>query len=604
MQIPSRSWPAIFMAFVSIAVAAWPDSIPPARAQDPPGPAAATAAAAQAAPKADLVLRNGAIYTVDRVRSWAEAVAIRGDKILYVGANKGVAKHIGPKTRVVDLAGKMVLPGFQDAHVHPLSGGLGQISCALYDLPNREAYLKAVADYAAKNPRGAWIRGDGWDMSHFPKGIPDRADLDAVVPDRPVYLDSKDGHTAWVNTKALQMAGITRDTPDPANGRIDRDPTTGEAVGSLQESAMELVRRHLPPYTEEEARRGLRLALRMLNGYGITSVQDAAVGLGAESGYRPLDVYRSLDARGELTARVVTSLLWEHDKGEAQIPALIRARREYTRGRIRAGTVKIFQDGVIESKTAALLRPYRKGGGSGMALEEPESLKRIVSRLDKEGFQVHFHAIGDAAIRHCLDAVEAARTRNGARDARHHLSHIELFHPDDIPRFRQLGVVANFQPLWARADSYITDLTLPILESQTHRWLYPIGSVLRSGAVVAFGSDWSVSSANPLDEIEVAVTRTGWSGDEQDLEPFLPEERIDLRDAIAAFTINAAYVNFQEDRTGSIEAGKLADLIVLDRNLFAIEPRQISESRVLLTLLGGKPVHGDPGTLAGGAGAR
>ena len=239
-----------------------------------------------------------------------------------------------------------------------------------------------------------------------------------------------------------------------------------------------------------------------------------------------------------------------------------------------------------------MLEPYRgTEDDRGMALIEPEALKRIATQLDKEGFQLHFHAIGDAAIRQVFDALEAARNANGARDSRHHLSHIELFHPDDIPRFRELGAVANFQPLWALADSYINELTLPLLPPETHRWIYPIGSVLRSGAVVAFGSDWSVSSANPLEEMEVAVRRADWN--DPDAAPFLPDERIDLRDAIAAFTINAAYVNFHDDRTGSIEPGKLADLVVLDRNLFAIDANQISEAKVLLTLLGGKPVYGN-----------
>jgi predicted amidohydrolase YtcJ len=536
---------------------------------------------------ADVVLRGGAIYTMDAVRSWAEAMAIKGDKIAYVGAASGLEEHVGPRTRVVDLQGRMVLPAFQDAHIHPISGGIGYLSCALFNLEAKEAYVKAVAEYAAKHPEAAWIRGDGWSLDAFaPTGIPDRRLLDRVVPDRPVYLESSDGHSAWVNSKALQIAGITRDTPDPAGGRIDRDPKTGEPAGSLQDSAMDLVSRHAPPYTPQERLAGVRYALKMLNGYGITSFQDASAG--TES----LEAYRTLDEEGELTARVVASLWWERDKGEEQVPGMIALRKKFTRGRLRATTVKIMQDGVMEVQTAAVLKPYvGKPGGLGLTMIDPAALKRYVTRLDKEGFQVHFHAIGDAAIRHCLDAVEDTRRANGDRDARHHISHLELFHPADIPRFRQLGVVANFQPLWAYADGYIKDLTLPFLDPERARWLYPIGSLLRSGAVVAFGSDWSVSSANPLEEIEVAVTRMGWNG--QTKEPFIPEERIDLRDALAAFTINAAYVNFQDDRTGSIEPGKLADLIVLDKNLFNLKPEQISEAKVLLSLLGGKPVHGD-----------
>jgi len=541
--------------------------------------------------EADLVLEGAAVYTVDRARTWAEAVAIRGDEILYVGANKGAARYVGPRTRVVNLAGKMILPGFQDAHLHPLWAGVEQLHCVLYDVQKREAYASAVAECAAGRPKDEWIHGAGWDMALFPNGIPNRRELDAAVSDRPVFLTSKDGHSAWVNTKALEAAGITRETPDPPRGRIDRDGD-GEPIGSLQESAMELVGKLLPRTTPEQARQGLKIAIQQLNSFGITSLLEASAPLGDSQGFRMLDVYRDVDRSGALTMRVVVSLTWDPEKGDEQVQDMLRARREYTHGRVRAHTVKIFQDGVIESKTAAVLEPYRgTEDDRGMALIEPEALKRIATQLDKEGFQLHFHAIGDAAIRQVFDALEAARDTNGARDSRHHLSHIEMFHPDDIPRFRELGAVANFQPLWAVADTYMNELTLPLLPPETHRWIYPIGSVLRSGAVVAFGSDWSVSSANPLEEMEVAVRRADWN--DPDAAPFLPDERIDLRDAIAAFTINAAYVNFHDDRTGSIEPGKLADLVVLDRNLFAIEANEISEAKVLLTLLGGKPVYGN-----------
>jgi predicted amidohydrolase YtcJ len=576
----------IFAALVLFAV-------PVPRASADPAESAAAAAETQA----DFVLEGAAVYTVDRARTWAEAVAVRGDEIVYVGGNKGAARYVGPRTRVVNLHGKMVLPGFQDAHLHPLWAGIEQLQCTLNDLNTREDYVRAVAAYAANHPKEAWIRGGGWSMGVFPGGIPTRHELDAVVSDRPVFLVSKDGHSAWVNSVALEAAGITRETPDPPRGRIDRDEG-GEPIGSLQESAIELVGKLAPRVSPEEARRGLKIAIRQLNAFGITSLQEASIPLGDSEGFRMLDVYRDVDRSGALTVRVVTSLTWDPEKGEEQIQDFVRARREYTQGRVRAHTVKIFQDGVIESKTAAVLEPYRgTEDDTGMALIDPGELKRIATLVDKEGFQLHFHAIGDAAIRQVFDALEAARRANGARDSRHHLSHIEMFHPDDIPRFRELGAVANFQPLWAVADSYMNELTLPLLPPETHRWIYPIASVLRSGAVVAFGSDWSVSSANPLEEMEVAVRRADWT--KPDEAPFLPDERIDLRDAIAAFTINAAYVNFHDDRTGSIEPGKLADLVVLDRNLFAIDPNQISDAKVLLTLLGGTPVYGDWSDLGG-----
>ncbi|MFQ5876661.1 MAG: amidohydrolase [Acidobacteriota bacterium] len=583
MSQAPRSTPALAAALLVVALA-------------PPGCSAPGDAGT--AP-ADLVLRGGAVYTMDAVRSWAAAVAVRGERIVYVGPDNGVSPFVGPRTTVVELRGRMVLPGFQDAHIHPVSGGVGHLSCSLYGLKSREEYLAAVGEYARSHPDAAWIRGEGWTLDAFaPTGVPDGRLLDGIVPDRPVYLESSDGHSAWVNSRALELAGITRETPDPPGGRIDRDPQTGDPLGSLQDSAMDLVRDHAPPTSAAQRERGLRFALELLNGYGVTSFQDAHVDLDGEEPYRSLDTYRALDERGELTARVVASLWWDRERGEEQIPGLVAARRGYTRGRLRATAVKIMQDGVLEAQTAAVLEPYvGRPGDTGLAMIDPEALKRYVTLLDREGFQVHFHAIGDAAIRQCLDALEAARRANGARDSRHHISHIQLFHPDDIHRFRELGVVANFQPLWAYADDYIVQLTLPFLRPGAARWIYPIRSLVGSGAVVAFGSDWSVSSANPLEEIEVAVTRMDPDGGGEG--PFIPEERIGLGDALAAFTIGAAYVNFQEDRTGSIEAGKLADLVVVDRNLFAVDPSEISEARVLLTLLGGKPVHGDLASLEG-----
>jgi predicted amidohydrolase YtcJ len=543
-------------------------------------------AAARAPEPADLVLRGGAIYTVAAVRSWAKAVGVRDGSIVYVGSDAGAEPFIGDGTRVVDLRGRLVLPAFQDVHIHPISSGIQAATCDIGEYETQEEYLQAVAKYAAEHPDEAWISGGGWSMDAFPSAIPDGRLLDEIVPDRPVFLSSTDGHSAWVNSKALEIAGITKETPDPSDGRIDRDPETGEPIGALQEGAMSLVGKHLPPVTPEERADGLRYALEMLNGYGITSIQDAAVG--AEG----LETYRQLDERGELTARVVASQWWEPALGEEQLEDLIERRERFTRGRLHATTIKIMQDGVMENHTAVMLKPYiGKPGVTGIPMFDPKALKKIVTLLDREGFQVHFHAIGDGAIRQVLDAVEAARTKNGDRGNRHHVSHIQLFDPADIPRFRELDVVANFQPLWAFAEKYITDLAIPFLGPERSRWLYPIGSLQRSGAVVAFGSDWSVSTANPFEEIEVAVTRMGPKGETR--EPFLPEERIDLPSAIAAFTINAAYVNSLERRTGSIEVGKLADLIVVDRNLFAIDPTEISEARVLLTLLEGTPVHGD-----------
>ena len=535
---------------------------------------------------ADLILRDGAVYTLDAVRSWARAVAVRDGSIVHVGSDETVEPFIGEQTRVVDLGGRMVIPAFQDIHIHPISGGLRATRCELGGMQTEKEYLEAIAKYAAGHPEEAWIQGGGWAMDAFPSAIPSKRGLDKIVSDRPVYLRSTDGHSAWVNSTALEIASITKDTPDPPDGRIDRHPETGEPVGALQEGAMRLVSKHIPPPTPEERADALRYSLKMLNRHGITSIQDAS------ASEESLATYQHLDERGELTARVIASQWWERERGVEQIPEMIDRRERFTKGRLRAGTVKIMQDGVMENFTAVVLEPYiGKPDVRGIPMVDPEALKEIVTRLDRERFQVHFHAIGDGAIRQALDAIEAARNTNGDSGRLHHISHIELFAPEDIPRFRELNVAANFQPLWAYADNYINDLTIPFIGPERSRWLYPIGSLLRSGAVVAFGSDWSVSTANPFEEIEVAVTRMGPNGETS--KPFLPDERIDLPSALAAFTINAAYVNSLEAETGSIEVGKLADLVVLDRNLFAIEPTAISETQVLLTLLEGQAVHGD-----------
>lgn len=552
---------------------------------------------------ADLALTGGAIYTMDGARSWAEAIAIDDGRIVYVGTNADAKDYIGPNTRVVNLKNRMVVPGFQDVHVHPISGGIEANACDLNGLKNIDEYLAKIKEYADAHPDEPWISGGGWWASAFGPGALARKELlDAIVPDRPVFLESVDGHSSWVNSKALELAGITHETPDPPNGRIDRDPKTGEAIGSLQEDADLLVTSKMPPDTDAQREVGLRYAIKMLNGFGITGIQDANV---VEDELR---AYRKLDDTGELSLRVVAALWWERLEGLEQIENLKRLRSEHTAGRIDASSVKIMQDGVLENYTGVVLEPYRLRGKSderGIPAIEPEFLKQAVTQLDADGFQVHFHAVGDGAVRQALDAIEAARTANGDLGNRHHISHLELVHPDDQPRFRKLHVIANFQPLWAYADDYITDLTLPFISKKAGAYVYPIGSMERSGAVVAFGSDWSVSSPNPFWQMETAITRMGPLYDKLPPAerlpaagvPFLPEERITLSAALAAFTINAAYTNRDEKNSGSLEVGKVANLAVLDRNLFEIPVSELSDTKVLVTLFEGKPVHGDLGVL-------
>jgi predicted amidohydrolase YtcJ len=536
---------------------------------------------------ADMVLRGAAVYTVDGARSWAEAVAVSKGRILFVGTNEAVQGWIGPSTKVMDLAGKMVLPAFHDSHVHPVSGGVEALECNLNGLPDQSAIVEKIKSYAAAHPKLPWIRGGGWDLTIFPDGNPSKALLDSIVPDRPAYLSASDGHSVWVNSKALALAGVTKATPDPPYGRIERDGA-GQPSGTLREDAADLVGKHLPKRSAKEQADGLAEGLRIANGFGLTSLVEAS------ASEEDLEAYATLDAEGKLTARVLASLYVDTDKGLAEVPRLKALRRKYAHGRVRTNSVKIFADGVLETRTASVLEPYIGfPNDRGKPNLEPAAFQALAVALDKEGFQIHVHAIGDRAIRDTFGAFEAARRANRVRDSRHHIAHIELFDPADIPRFRKLGAIANFQPLWANGDEYITKLTEPKLGPERSRWLYPIGSVLASGAEFAFGSDWSVSSMNPLEGMEVAVTRR--QPKDGPGPAWIPEERIALPDAIAAYTIRGAYLSFSEKETGSIEVGKVADLIVVDKNLFEIPASQIHEAKVLLTLLDGKEVYRAPG---------
>jgi predicted amidohydrolase YtcJ len=539
----------------------------------------------------DLILTGAPVYTMDAVRSWQEAVAITDGVITAVGFRDDITSLAGPGTRVLDVTGCLVLPGFQDAHSHPPEGGLAQLQCDLHDLSDRREYLEAVRSYAKDHPDEEWIRGDGWAMPAFPGGTPHRTDLDAIESDRPVVLVNRDGHGSWVNSKALELAGVTASTPDPIDGRIERDDDG--PTGALHEGAMDLVTRVMPAITQAELEEGVLVAQRQLHALGITAWQDARV---EET---PLAAYRALLDRGELSARVVLSLLWDHRHDEAQIEGLIQRREMGTHATMAANTIKIFQDGVVENFTAAMTESYLDGAGSptgqsGLSMVPPDDLNRIVTLLDARGFQVHFHAIGDRAVREALDAVEAAWGANGRRDARHHIAHIQLIHPDDIARFRKLGVVANAQPFWACEEAQMRDLTIPFLGPRRVNWQYPFASLRRAGATIAFGSDWPVSTPNPLLEMDVAINRT--CPEEPSAPSFLPEQALDLPTCLAAFTVGAAYVNRLDALSGSIEVGKQGDLCVLDRNLFELQPDEhLGDASVLLTLIDGKPVFADPG---------
>ena len=545
---------------------------------------------------ADLILSGATVHAgvgagTDASPGPADHVAISAGRISAVGTATEARAHAGPNTEVLDVRGAMVVPGFQDAHVHPPHGGLAELRCELHELLDADAYLAAVAGYAAANPSATWILGGGWAMPAFPSGTPRREALDDIVPDRPVFLVNRDGHGAWVNSRALELAGIDAGTPDPSDGRIERD-AVGAPTGTLHEGAMDLVGRLAPPATQTDMERALLLAQRRLHAFGVTAWQDAWV--------TPpdLEAYRALAGRGELTARVVAALWWDRHRGLEQVDDLVAQRERGMVGRLRATSVKIMQDGVCENFTAAVLDPYLDGDGRatenrGISFVDPELLEEAVTRLDALEFQVHFHALADRAVREALDAVEAARRANGLTDTRPHLAHLQVVHPDDLSRFRSLGAVANVQPLWAAHETQMDELTIPFLGEPRWRWQYPFASLVRNGAMLAMGSDWSVSSPNPLEEIHVAVNRVmppsypyGANRDEV----FLPEERLDLETSIAAFTIGSAFVNHLDRETGSVEVGKLADLAVIDRNVFAHPSEEIAEARCQMTFVEGERV--------------
>jgi predicted amidohydrolase YtcJ len=545
---------------------------------------------------ADLVFLNGDVYTVDAARSWAQAVAVQDGGIVAVGTDDEVRDLIGHGTEVVDLAGRMLLPGFQDAHVHPVGGGLDMLQCDMHDLKTKEEYLAAVAAYAASHPDAPWIEGGGWSQDVFPRGCPPKEDLDAVLPDRPAYLPNRDGHSAWVNSKAFEIAGITAETPDPEDGRIERLPG-GFPQGTMHEGAQGLITAYMPAPSAESMLEGLRRGQAYLHSLGITGWQDAIVDDG--SLYGNYHAYRTAASDGTLTGRVVGALWWDRGTGLEQIDHLVELREGGRLGRFNATSIKIMQDGVCENFTAATLTPYLDEDGkptdnAGLSFVEPELLKEAVTRLDALGFQVHFHALADRAVREALDAIEAARRANGFNDLRHHIAHIQIVHPDDLSRFRSLGALANAQPLWAAHEAQMDELTIPFLGEPRWTWQYPFGSLVRHGATLVMGSDWSVSSPNPMEEMHVAVNRqmpADYAYRVDNHEVFLPDERIDLATSIAAFTMGSAYANHLDDQTGSIEAGKRADLAVFDRNVFAHPEDEISRSRCLQTYVDGQLVY-------------
>jgi len=552
--------------------------------------------------EADLVFTGGKIRTPAHPSGFVQALAVRDGAIAALGTDDDIRELTGRRTRVIDLNGRLALPAFGDAHVHAVSGGLESLRCNLLGLRTRHECLDTVADFSSALPSGGWVLGGGWAMTAFPGGLPAAADLDAVTGGRPAFLPNRDHHSAWVNTATLTLAGIDARTPDPVDGRIERDES-GQPTGTLHDGAMRLVAERVPQASAAELLAGLVAGQSHLHSLGITSFQDACVGAAGELGMPDsFDTYLMAADYGMLSSHVVGALWWDRNRGLGQIDDLLTRREQASDGQFRATTVKLMLDGVCETFTAAMSAPYldRHGhptGHKGSLFIDPEVLREATQRLAAAGFQLHFHAIGDHAVSTALDVIEALPAAQ-RQAARHHLAHLQFITPRDLGRFSALGAVANFQPQWATADPQMEELTIPFVGAERSAWQYQIGSLVRRGTRIAFGSDWPVSSADPLQEIHVAVNRVlserlGRRGEPECTDPFQPEQAITVTDAIDAFTAGVAWVNHSEDVAGRLLPGMRADVTVLDQDLFAIPARDIGGTSVVMTVAGGTVVYGD-----------
>ncbi len=535
---------------------------------------------------------NGTVFDGRHYLGRADVLVEDGRVVDIVPGGLETRSALTSTTEMVDLAGGLLSPGFTDAHCHPVDGGLERLRCDLSELSTREQYLAALKQYADANPDLPWVLAGGWSMSAFPGGTPTAADLDSVVPDRPAFVPNRDGHGAWVNSRALELAGISAASPDPASGRIERD-ADGRPTGTLHEGAMDLVAALTPSPTQEDLYAGLMEGQRYLHSVGVTSWQDAIVGV--YSGMQdPGAAYVKAAASGDLRSHVVGALWFERDRGVDQVEDLLARREALSGGRFQARAVKIMQDGVAENFTAAMLTPYldaagRDTGNRGHSFVEAGTLVEAVKALDAARFQVHVHCIGDRATRETLDAMEGTSAAN-----RHHIAHIQVIHPDDVPRFAELGVAANAQALWACREEQMTELTIPFLGTERSTWQYPFGALHRTGARLVMGSDWPVSTADPLQAMHVAVNRALY---DDPAEPFLPEQAVDLETAWAAYTSGSAWINRRDelDGAGVLAPGAAADLVVLDRDPFAGLPEDIGATTVVSTWIDGEVVYSAAG---------
>ena len=540
---------------------------------------------------ADILLWHGRVYTSNPAHPWAEAVAVRAGRIVAVGTDAQMSELRGPGTRLIDLGGRMAMPGVIDSHIHFLEGSLSLAQLSLDDAGTLDEVKRRIREYAAAHPHRAWLVGHGWYYPVF-RPLPTKQILDELVPDRPVALTCYDGHSVWVNSKALALAGITRETPDPPNGIIVRDSKTGEPSGVLKEDAQELVEHVIPEPAHIEKLAALRRGLTLANRHGLTSV------LNATGSLEEMALYDELRRAGELTVRMRTAMVLDPNQklDEQAFAAFEGARSRFHDEWVSAGLIKAFMDGVVESHTAAMLAPYADDLKASGALKfTPEQFRDDVVALDRRGFQLMTHAIGDRAVRVTLDAYQAAQEANAPRDRRFRIEHIEIIAPADIPRFGRLGVIASMQPYHAYPDTDTTVTWADAIGRERLPWSFAWRDLVVGGARLAFGSDWPVVSLDPFIGIQNAVTRQDDRG--QPAGGWVGRQKVTLEQALAAYTRGAAYAEFADGERGSLEPGKFADLIVLSQDLFRANPLDISKTRVELTMVGGKIVYRAPNAL-------
>jgi predicted amidohydrolase YtcJ len=552
------------------------------------------AAAPAAAQHADRIFVNGKIWTADAAHPTAEALAVSGDTILAVGSTGAIRALAGPDTAVVDLQGRLMVPGFQDSHLH--FPGPSVNSVRLDGLETLEAFQHALVTFAKAHPDLPWITGGGWGYSAFPDRVPDKTFIDAAVPDRPVYVSERDGHMGLANSKALAIAGVTRDTPDPPNGRIVRDEH-GEPTGELQEAAQRLVSRHIPRRSEQDVYESLRQHMDEAAADGLTSVQNASWDPDDQPAYLRALAAGVLKLRFHFAPMI---LLGEGGAPRAHRMARpltaadlepYRALRDEFRGPlVTFRSVKGLLDGTVDARTAAMFEPY-VGGGTGIPFWEQDDLNRTVALYDQEGFQVLLHAIGDKAINMALNAFEYAAKTNGTSGRRHRVEHVEVPRLSDLPRFKALGVIASTQPIFANPDETALKNFAVLLgpSRASHADSFKIFD--DAGAVQAFGSDWSVFDFAPLEGIYAAVTRQTPEGTPPG--GWYPEGRISVEAALRHYTCDGAYATFDEQVRGTLAPGMLADFVVLSRDILTIPPREIPATKVLLTVMGGRDTYRD-----------